>query len=1051
MKALLLLALYGATCVSAETKDTVKVWMGTIELPTYQEGLPDLNPPFDEYATDRFNYPYTLRTELTGEKRLTTWRALFLENEYLRCTILPDIGGHLYNCVDKINGSSMFYDNSAIKKAKIGYRGAWAAFGVEFNFPVSHNWASMSPVDYSSKSNPDGSASVTIGNTDRVYGMQWVVELVLRPGESVLEEDIRLANLSDVRRRYYWWNNAAIRVWDDSRIDYPMRYTASHGFTEISPWPMSSDGKDLRVIANQLDGPVSRFVYGSREPYMGVWNPRTRSGTAHFSEYAELPGKKIWSWGSDAEGQSWRKALSDDDSAYVEVQGGLYRNQETYAFLEPAHTLHFHEYWMPVRETGGITRANRNGVLYMYRDAGVLHVALNVNHSSPMSVLTLKAKDKVLWQATANLNPENTWKKEIKLASENTPVHFIWSSPSGPVEMEHTESQFDWDQPQDVQLGPQGQWTVPPKDKRSVDDWLREGRRQELFGRTLLALDTYKQGEKQFPAALTLKLAIARVLVSLSRFDEARPRLEECAADDTANASVAYLLGLAREGTGDVRDALSAYETAFRQSDLRAAAALKLGELHAQLKDGRALTFLKMAAGASPDHQSIAEELAIAEERDPEERARLATRFPLSHVLQELAGKPDLIRLAADPYLTLQTAGSFMRLAHWEEAFSILTREYPEIPDQQKEPGYVLPQRHPLVLYAAALCAEKLGKSPEPYLARAQTAAATWVFPSTRQDDLSLKFALSRNQNNAQAHGLLGMLVFSRGDVPQAMDEWRKAIALDASLPAVGAQLGKAQLLLVGDASGAVHTLQDALVHDSRNPSIYETMDQAMSLLRKPPERRLHELERYPDLSKISAPLFYQLVLTMAEAGEFDRADQLFQGRFFPSEEGGVSAGQVKFEIALTRAEHAAREGKCDVVPDASEQEGILNGFHGQTLWRLAEIAESCGRHDEAVCLWEQVRTLSGPADLVWAHRSAKRLPGYDERQWRSRLKAGLRSAQKTWEMTAYRGWWQFQIALLYGELGDLAQRDAALQETFKLPESLMSHHLARLSLIEGK
>ena len=75
-------------------------------------------------------------------------RAIYLENEYLKCSVLPDIGGHIYTCVDKINGLPMFYANPSLKKAKIGYRGAWAAFGVEFNFPVSHNWVSMSPVDF---------------------------------------------------------------------------------------------------------------------------------------------------------------------------------------------------------------------------------------------------------------------------------------------------------------------------------------------------------------------------------------------------------------------------------------------------------------------------------------------------------------------------------------------------------------------------------------------------------------------------------------------------------------------------------------------------------------------------------------------------------------------------------------------------------------------------------------------------------------------------------------------------------------------------------------
>jgi len=129
-----------------------------------------------------------LRHNLVDRRVPRKWRTLNLENEYLRCTILPDLGGHLYTCIDKLTGASMFYANPSIKFARIAYRGMWAALGVEFNFPVSHNWMTVSPVDFAMTREPDGSASVWVGNIDRVYGMQWRVQLTLRPGRAYLEQ-----------------------------------------------------------------------------------------------------------------------------------------------------------------------------------------------------------------------------------------------------------------------------------------------------------------------------------------------------------------------------------------------------------------------------------------------------------------------------------------------------------------------------------------------------------------------------------------------------------------------------------------------------------------------------------------------------------------------------------------------------------------------------------------------------------------------------------------------------------------------------------------------
>jgi hypothetical protein len=61
----------------------VRVWEGVLNLPAYEEGAPDPNPSFDQFAISRFSYPYTLRKQITDQRTEHGWRAIYLENEYL--------------------------------------------------------------------------------------------------------------------------------------------------------------------------------------------------------------------------------------------------------------------------------------------------------------------------------------------------------------------------------------------------------------------------------------------------------------------------------------------------------------------------------------------------------------------------------------------------------------------------------------------------------------------------------------------------------------------------------------------------------------------------------------------------------------------------------------------------------------------------------------------------------------------------------------------------------------------------------------------------------
>lgn len=1042
----------------------VRVYEGTLSLPYYQEGPPNPNAPFDQYATDRFNYPYVLRDNLTSHRVERSFRAIFLENDYLKCIVLPDLGGHIYTCTDKINNVPMFYENPSIKEAAIGMRGGWAAFGLEFNFPVSHNWMTVSPVDFAYGKEDDGSAFVTVGNVDRVYGMEWSVRILLHPGSTLLELQVTLNNRSDVRHRFYWWSNGGIQAWDDTRICYPMRYSAAHGFADVDRWPVDSSGNDLSIVGNHTHGPVSRFVHGSREPFMGIWNPHTNAGVAHYAEYSELPAKKIWSWGGDADGLDWRKALSDNNSAYVEVQGGLFRNQETYAFLQPRQTIRFTEYWMPLRELGGLARANLSGAVNLSRTGGTLTASLNVNTKFPGAALRLLDGDRALYSTTADLAPERTWTHQIAIPDGSRHYTIEVRDHTGKVLISQTEGKYDWTPESEIHVGPQKPVTFPPPAQRSADHWAQVGYDDELNGRLLIASKDYAEGLKAFPQSQSLTIAAGRLDTALLQFDRAVPLLKAAQARDTPNPEIAYYLGLAYDGLDDPSHAQAAYETAASLPQMRAAAAMRLGELAARRGDlATADSWLADALHNAPDDVRTAEELAAvlnARGKINEARSLAADwyrRYPASYFLAEVLGTPQTEHLAADPERVLNVAAEYMRLGLYEPALGVLSRNYPHVDAGEVEPGAVEPAQNPIMRYYAAFCLQELDR---PYTQEASTASrlpVLYVFPSGAQTARVLEAALKNDANDATAHYLLGMLEFSAGMTESAEAHWTRAHDLHAALPGLEANRGLARLHIDSDPQGALAAFREGLKNDSSNDAIYIGMDQALSILKQPASEFIAAMDQYPDKLDMRPGLVYELALHQAEAGNYTAARDLLRNRFFPREEGGTNVREIWIEIELERLRSLAKSGQCDQAavglenlnhaqPDMAFTQDGLEPFIDavRSQYEIATIDRTCKRTAEANEILEKVASKWEGDDLVWAVKSAQLLPGYDANAWRARLSTALARLNSGAQTNSYR---IYIAGMVQQEAGEAEGATAKFRGVFLLPDQTLSYHLTRLEI----
>lgn len=1072
------LALAGAVRAAPEPS-TVRVWQDVIELPTYTEGAPNPNAPFDLFSFGRFNYPYPIRDALTNQREVVRWRAVHLENDYLRLTVLPDLGGHVYSCLDKRNGREMFYANRSIKKALIGYRGAWAAFGVEFNFPVSHNWMSMSPVDFATSQDADGSGSISIGNTDQVYGSRWRVELRLRPGRSILEEQVDLYNQSDVRHRYYWWTNAAVQAWADSRLVYPTEVMATHGFTAVEPWPIDRKGRDLSVIRNQSDGPVSLFTYKTREGFVGVYHPQTGSGTVTVTSPAQLPVHKVWSWGYDRGAANWRTALSDDDSGYVELQSGLFRNQETYAFLEPQETVRFSEYWLPVRDLGGITRATRDAIVHIERPSeNAVRIALDVTRDLPDAHLTVRRRDVTFLERTVSLSPREVWRADV---TAGAPVTFELTDSSGQVLLRHTEKTFDLTPASDVRLGATDEGTRAAAEASEAT--IEDGTTDELEGRRLVAMSRYETALARAPRSAALLKAGGRLAVALGWADaggDAARRaidwLEGAYTRNTTDFETRYYLGVALAAAGRLAAARPHLEAAARFRLTRTAASLALARLDAADRPEQALEELAAATGSCPGC-SIAGGLEsallrrlhrTAEARDGARRWHLVD--PTSSLLRyELtrSGEQDprlWEHLGADANRALDLVDQYLAMGGYEDALALLDREYPTVDPPLREPGAVTPGESPLVAYYRGYVRERLGQSGARDYETASRLSTRYVFPHRRSAYAVLHAAIAANPADSTARFLLGSNYLASGLVGPAIDAWQSVRRARPAIPTLHRNLALALLSGRRDFAAARSVLMEGAAADRDNQDIYLTLDGVLSAAGASAQERAAALERFPAPDRMPAALVYKLALARAEGGDAAAAERLFHDRFFPSEEGGTSVRAVYLQTRLASAAWASTHGTCpgalEIVEALSrEQPGLpfTAGGFGDALQapvnarQVAGIDGACGRPGEAQRLRERLalalsRDGGNALSLAIGDQARQQLGRARTEAERQRLEDALTSASRTMNAggTSNPGLLELARAMLLRSLGRTAESREALQRVFVFPDRNLSHALAR-------
>lgn len=362
--------------------ESVKVWQEKVSIPTYETGPQDIHPMFLENRVYQGSsgavYPYGVTDTLSEQKVMKTWQAVWLENDYIKVMILPELGGRVHRAWDKIKQRDFVYHNDVIKPALVGLLGPWISGGIEFNWPQHHRPTTYMPVDFSIEEGEEGSKTVWVGETEPMHGLQVMTGFTLRPDRAALEIGSRVYNGNATPRHFLWWANPAVKGGDGHQSVFPPDVTAvfDHGKRAVSSFPIAtgtyykvdySAGVDISRYKN-VPVPTSYMAEKSEYDFVGAWCHDEDGGLLHVADHHIAPGKKQWSWGYSEFGQAWDRNLTDENGPYIELMTGIYAdNQPDFTWLDAFEEKRFVQYFLPYHSLDMVQNASRDVVIKLER------------------------------------------------------------------------------------------------------------------------------------------------------------------------------------------------------------------------------------------------------------------------------------------------------------------------------------------------------------------------------------------------------------------------------------------------------------------------------------------------------------------------------------------------------------------------------------------------------------------------------------------------------------------------------------------------------------
>lgn len=360
-----------------------------------------------------------------------TFKAIVLENEYLRLTIVPELGGRIYKCLFKPTGQNLFYENSVLKPSYWGplsrEENWWlAAGGMEWAFPTDeHGYEWGTPWEYSI-GYKEGGITLSLWDTESDR-LRVRVDISLLPSRAYFTLRPHIENPTSIEARYQFWSNALLTLGSKSispetRFIYPTPQVIVHGSGDQSlpqagermSWPIY-EGRDMSWYGNWVDH-LGLFIPQPSRDFVGAYNHETDLGVARIFPHQEAPGVKLFAMGSAF---PYTDTYTDDGSQYFEIWGGATPTFWEYATLAPGEAKEWVEYWYPFRGTGGLDFANRRAALNLDLREGM--VVLGVATTSlERGTISLLLDGQEIHREAVTISPAQPYRREIPIGASGS-------------------------------------------------------------------------------------------------------------------------------------------------------------------------------------------------------------------------------------------------------------------------------------------------------------------------------------------------------------------------------------------------------------------------------------------------------------------------------------------------------------------------------------------------------------------------------------------------------------------------------------------------------